>query len=542
MTKEENVTFEDLNLSKKTFDALMKMGFEAPSPIQAKTIPHLLAGKDVIGQAQTGTGKTAAFGIPIVEMVDPKAKTPQALILCPTRELAIQVAEEMNKIGLLQGVKALPIYGGQSISRQIDMLRRGVQVIVGTPGRVIDHLQRKTLKLHDLKMFVLDEADEMLDMGFSEDIEKIFKKSPEEKQCLLFSATMPKAILKLTTKYIKNGVNISITPDVLTAPKINQIFFEVRESEKIEVLTRLIESEESDLFLVFCHTKKEVDEVAMALMIRGFLASAIHGDYSQSQRESVMKKFKQNKIEVLVATDVAARGIDISNITHVINYSLPQDPERYVHRIGRTGRAGREGVAVTFVTRSEEKQLRMIERTAKTKLKRTPVPKVGDIITSRIDNITKQVEKFKKAKNYGEYEEYAQRLLDSGGEPMEILSTLLKLNIEGYDDDKKQLPAPGGQKYGQKQYGGRSGSGTEEGMAKLFVTIGKEHNVTPSEIVKHISQHAGVDGRKVGKIKILDRFTFVEVPIDKAEKVISAINKFMLSGKKVKASAAKDKK
>src|SRR3990167_2822607 len=320
MEKKEVIKFTDLGLSKEALQAVTSMGFEEPTPIQAKTIPILLKGKDAIGQAQTGTGKTAAYGIPIVEKIDPRNFMVQAIILTPTRELAIQVAEEMNKI-----------------------------------GRVIDHIERKTLRLNYIKIVVLDEADEMLDMGFVDDITTILKETPKERQTLLFSATMPDAILKIANRYMKQPERVTIASDTLTAPKINQIFYEVRQSEKTDALCRLIDVEDSDLFLVFCHTKREVDDVAADLKLRGYDAEAIHGDFSQSQREAVMKKFRESRIDVLVATDVAARGIDISNITHVINYSIPQNPESYVHRIGRTGRAGREGVAITFVTPREDR-------------------------------------------------------------------------------------------------------------------------------------------------------------------------------------------
>ncbi|MDP2690552.1 MAG: DEAD/DEAH box helicase, partial [Deltaproteobacteria bacterium] len=317
------------------------MGFEEPTPIQEKTIPVLLAGRDVIGQAQTGTGKTAAFGIPIVEKMDRHNFAVQALILAPTRELAIQAAEEMNKLGAFKRLHALPVYGGTSIERQIKALKKGAQIVVGTPGRVLDHIQRKTLSLKDVKIAVLDEADEMLDMGFLDDINRILAETPKERQTLLFSATMPEAILKISKRYMNSPEKIKIASDSLTAPKINQIFYEVRNQEKIEALTRLIDSDDSGRFLIFCHTKKEADDVSSDLRLRGYDAASMHGDFTQQQREAVLKSFKGGRIDVLVATDVAARGLDISDISHVINYSIPQDPESYVHRIGRTGRAGK---------------------------------------------------------------------------------------------------------------------------------------------------------------------------------------------------------
>ncbi|TAN61793.1 DEAD/DEAH box helicase, partial [bacterium] len=316
------------------------MGFEEPTPIQVKTIPVLLTGKDLIGQAQTGTGKTAAFGIPIIEKIDPLNKNVQALIIAPTRELAVQAAEEMNKLGKFSRLHAIPVYGGTSIERQISALRRGVHIVVGTPGRLIDHIERKTLLLKGVKVVVLDEADEMLDMGFVDDITRILSETPTERQTMLFSATMPDAILKISKRYMKTPEKIKITTDTLTAPSISQVFFEVRNEAKLDALSRLIDSYDSGRFLVFCHTKKEADEVAGSLKLKGYDADAMHGDFTQSQREAVLKRFKSGRVDVLVATDVAARGLDISDISHVVNYSIPQNPESYVHRIGRTGRAG----------------------------------------------------------------------------------------------------------------------------------------------------------------------------------------------------------
>jgi ATP-dependent RNA helicase DeaD len=344
--------FEDFNLSKETLKAIYEMGFEEPTPIQISAIPLILKGADIIGQAQTGTGKTAAFGMPIVEKCE-KGKTPFALILEPTRELAVQVAEEINRIGAVKRISALPLYGGSSIERQIKALKRGVEVIVGTPGRVIDHIQRKTLKLSDVKIVVLDEADEMLNMGFIEDIETILKTTPSERQTLLFSATMPLTIMNIAKRHMKNPEKIKVNTKELVVPKIRQIFYEVREEEKLKALSRLLDVEDPQLAIVFCHTKREVDEVATKLSQMGYNAGALHGDFTQQRREEVMKKFKGGIIDILVATDVAARGLDIQNVTHVINYSLPQDPERYIHRIGRTGRAGKTGIAITFVTPRE---------------------------------------------------------------------------------------------------------------------------------------------------------------------------------------------
>ena len=518
--------FTDLGLNKELLQAVASMGFEEPTPIQAKTIPLLLKGKDVIGQAQTGTGKTAAYGIPIVEKIDPRNFMVQAIILTPTRELAIQVAEEMNKIGRFRKIQAVPIYGGQSIERQIRSLRKGVQVVVGTPGRVIDHIERKTLRLNYIKIVVLDEADEMLDMGFVDDITTILKETPKERQTLLFSATMPDAILKIANRYMKQPERVTIVADTLTAPKINQIFYEVRQSEKTDALCRLIDVEDSDLFLVFCHTKREVDDVAADLKLRGYDAEAIHGDFSQSQREAVMKKFRESRIDVLVATDVAARGIDISNITHVINYSIPQNPESYVHRIGRTGRAGKEGIAITFVTPREERQLRLIQTGARTKIKRGKLPSMEEIREARIERLKERVQEFIDDKRLDTYLKMAGKISE-GLNPMELAAALLKFHLEGFGAEASAgVPS-------------LDETGAPPGMVRLFITVGRQQKVQPRDIVKLIAEKAGISGKAIGNIQILDKFTFVEVPKDSAEKVIEAVQQGMIGGRKISAAPAR---
>ncbi|MGE5673855.1 MAG: DEAD/DEAH box helicase, partial [Mycobacterium leprae] len=376
---EEKFTFRNLGLSDKALKALDDMGFEEPSPIQRETIPLLLAGKDVIGQAQTGTGKTAAFGVPIIERMNPRLRSVQALVLTPTRELAIQVAEEIAKIGKYTRAKTIAIYGGQSIERQIRSLHFGVDVVIGTPGRVMDHMRRGTLDIKNVKMVVLDEADEMLDMGFVEDIEFILNETPAERQTLLFSATMPDEIKRLAVRYMHSPEHIAVSPAQLTVPQIDQVFFEVRPSFKVEALCRVLDMDNVERGICFCRTKKGVDELVEGLQARGYLVEGIHGDMNQAQRTRVMSRFKEGGIELLVATDVAARGLDISDVTHVFNYDIPQDPESYVHRIGRTGRAGRTGTAVTFISSREFGQLRLIERAIKHHIQRRPLPSVADV-------------------------------------------------------------------------------------------------------------------------------------------------------------------
>ena len=364
MTTSQMNLFGEIQLDKKIVTALADMGFEEPSPIQSQTIPIVLSGSDVIGQAQTGTGKTAAFGIPIMQNITDARKI-QALIMTPTRELAIQVSEELGKIGRIKRIRSLPVYGGQPIDRQIRALKMGVQVIIGTPGRLLDHIKRGTIKLDGIKFLVLDEADEMLDMGFVEDIETIIKNIPAERQTLLFSATMPKPILRLAEKYMNKPQLVTVSKEKLTVPLIDQFYFET--NDKLDALCRVLDVEDTDKTIIFCRTKKGVDELVNALGNRGYLAEGLHGDLSQNQRDRVMKKFREGKSDILIATDVAARGLDIENISHSINYDIPQDPESYVHRIGRTGRAGNKGTAMTFITPREFRQLKLIEKIAKTK-------------------------------------------------------------------------------------------------------------------------------------------------------------------------------
>lgn len=372
--------FENLNLSSTTLKSLKRIGFEETTPIQEQTIPLSMQGKDIIGQAQTGTGKTAAFGIPLIEKINTRNKNIQSLVIAPTRELAIQVSEELFKLGYEKHVQVLSVFGGQDISRQIRALKKKPAIIVGTPGRLLDHIHRKTIKLQDIHTVVLDEADEMLNMGFIEDIEKILESVPEERQTLLFSATMPERIRQIAIKFMKDPETVRIKAKEMTVPQIDQFFVKVEEKDKFDALTRLLDYQSPDLAIVFGRTKRRVDEVAEALSIRGYTAEGIHGDLSQAKRLSVLRKFKEGSIDVLVATDVAARGLDISGVTHVYNFDIPQDPESYVHRIGRTGRAGKTGMAITFVAPREMGYLRTVEETTKRRMKRMQVPSIAEAI------------------------------------------------------------------------------------------------------------------------------------------------------------------
>lgn len=419
-------TFYEFGLHHLITRALTEMGFEEATPIQKETIPIALSGKDLIGQAQTGTGKTAAFGVALIEKIDIASDDIQGLVLTPTRELAIQVAEELNKIGHLKGVHALPIYGGQDIGRQIKALKRRPQIIVATPGRFMDHMRRKTIRLHAIEMVVLDEADEMLNMGFVEDIETILAELPERRQTLLFSATMPKQIQALAERFLTNPEMVKVKASEITVPNIEQYYIELQEKQKFDTLCRLLDIHSPELAIVFGRTKRRVDELAEALNKRGYDAEGIHGDLNQAKRDSVMRKFKAKTIEVLVATDVAARGLDISGVTHVYNFDIPQDPESYVHRVGRTGRAGKSGLAVTFVTPREMSHLRTIEQVAKRKLVRKPVPTLAEAIESQ-QKVT--IEKLLAVVEEGQIEAYkaiSERLLEEI-DSVTLLSAAMKL-------------------------------------------------------------------------------------------------------------------
>jgi ATP-dependent RNA helicase DeaD len=424
----DQLVFEDLDISKEIKKAIVDMGFEEATPIQSLTIPKVLEGKDVIGQAQTGTGKTAAFGIPVLEKIYEPDNSVQAIILCPTRELSIQVAEELAKLAMhMKKVKVLPIYGGQPIGRQIRALNKGVHIVIGTPGRVMDHLERRTLKLDGVETVVLDEADEMLDMGFREDIEHILKFVPKKRQTLLFSATMSKTILRLTKQYQNNPELIKVAHHKITAPEIEQSYFEVKEKMKLEVLCRLMDIHDIKLSLVFCNTKRRVDRLVKDLKTRGYFVDGIHGDMRQSQRDKVMNKFRQGRIDILVATDVAARGIDVANIDVVFNYDVPNDNEYYVHRIGRTGRAGQKGQSFTFVSGKEIYKLRDIQRFTKTKIHQQKIPSDHEIEKLKTDIMLERVKTSIEDNNLEKYVHMVERLIEVGYTSVDISAALIKM-------------------------------------------------------------------------------------------------------------------
>ena len=530
----ETVRFEEMGLSEEIQKAVRYMGFEEASPIQAKAIPAMISGIDLIGQAQTGTGKTAAFGIPILEKVDPKLKKLQAIVLCPTRELAIQVADEIRNLSrYMHGIKVLPIYGGQDIVKQIRSLKSGTQIVIGTPGRVMDHMRRKTMKLDFVHTVVLDEADDMLNMGFREDIEFVLSGVPEERQTVLFSATMPKPIMEITKKFQNNAKVIKVTKKELTVPNIEQYYYDVKPKKKEEVLSRLLDIYSPRLSVVFCNTKKQVDLLVNALLGRGYFAAGLHGDMKQEQRDRVMQGFRTGKTEILVATDVAARGIDVDEVEAVFNYDLPQDDEYYVHRIGRTGRAGREGRAFSFVSGKEVYKLKEIQRYCKTKIYAQKVPSLNDVANTKMENILDDVERVIEQEDLDMMiNAIEERVNNSEFTAMDMAAAFLKICC-GMTEDNKTTEE-------NDWEFGDTGAG-EDGMVRLFINIGKKQRVRPGDILGAIAGESGMDGKLIGTIDMYDKYTFVEVPREYAREVLNAMKNVKIKGKTVAVEPANQK-
>ena len=530
----ETVRFEEMGLSEEIQKAVRYMGFEEASPIQAKAIPAMISGIDLIGQAQTGTGKTAAFGIPLLQKVDPKSKKLQAIALCPTRELAIQVADEIRNLSrYMHGIKVLPIYGGQDIVKQIRSLKSGTQIVIGTPGRVMDHMRRKTMKLDFVHTVVLDEADEMLNMGFREDIEFVLSGVPEERQTVLFSATMPKPIMEITKKFQNNAKVIKVTKKELTVPNIEQYYYDVKPKKKEEVLSRLLDIYSPRLSVVFCNTKKQVDLLVNALLGRGYFAAGLHGDMKQEQRDRVMQGFRTGKTEILVATDVAARGIDVDEVEAVFNYDLPQDDEYYVHRIGRTGRAGREGRAFSFVSGKEVYKLKEIQRYCKTKIYAQKVPSLNDVANTKMENILDDVERVIEQEDLDMMiNAIEERVNNSEFTAMDMAAAFLKICC-GMTEDNKTTEE-------NDWEFGDTGAG-EDGMVRLFINIGKKQRVRPGDILGAIAGESGMDGKLIGTIDMYDKYTFVEVPREYAREVLNAMKNVKIKGKTVAVEPANQK-
>lgn len=523
------MTFEEMCLDTRIMRAIAEMGFEQPSPIQAQSIPIAVEGKDMIGQARTGTGKTASFGIPMLQRINPKDKNLQAIVLCPTRELAIQSANEIRKLAkFLHGIKVLPIYGGQEISKQIRSLKGGVQIVIGTPGRVMDHLRRHTLKPQTVDIVVLDEADEMLNMGFREDIETILGQLPEERQTMLFSATMPKPILEIAKRYLHEPEIVKVIQKELTVPKIEQYYYEVNPRKKNEVLSRLLDMYDPSLSLVFCNTKRKVDELVTDLKGRGYFAEGLHGDMKQSQRDRVMNGFRNGRTDILVATDVAARGIDVDDVEAVFNYDVPQDDEYYVHRIGRTGRAGREGRAFTLVVGKEIYKLKDIQRYCKTKIRRQPIPSVNDVAAIKVEKLLEQAGELIATDGLGRMMDLLEEYLDgSDYSATEMAAALLAMQLG--ETSTQTLP--------KEEFGD---TGAEPGMVRMFMNIGKKDRVRIGDILGAVAGESGMEGALVGTIDMYDNFSFVEVPQEYAAAVLEAMNHSKIKGRRVNMEPAKN--
>jgi ATP-dependent RNA helicase DeaD len=508
---------KDLGLSESSLKAINKKGFEEATEIQSMTIPVMLRDDtNIIAQAQTGTGKTAAFGLPLIEMIDPKLKSVQALILAPTRELAIQVAEEINSLKGEKKLVIVPIYGGQSIDQQLRRLKKGVHIVVGTPGRIIDHINRKTLKLHDIQHLILDEADEMLNMGFVDDMEEIMKHTNEDKRTLLFSATMPSRIKVLAKKYMGAYEVLTVKNKQLTTNLTNQIYFEVKPHDKFEALCRIVDIEDDFYGLVFCRTKNDVDTVASHLNDRGYSAEAIHGDISQAIRERTLAKFRKKNVNILVATDVAARGIDVNDLTHVINYALPYDPESYVHRIGRTGRAGKEGTAITFITPNEYNKLMSIQRFAHADIKKSRIPTVDDIIQNKKQKISDDLNAIMSNEIDNKFYDWAKSMLDEN-DPTHTLAAILN---HCYDEELNS------NSYGEiHEFTGKGRQLDKQGKARLFVALGKKDKLTPKKLVDLVVNKVKMNAKEIKDVQVMDNFSFMNVPFDKAEQIVKSFKK-----------------
>ena len=564
----EKRPFSELGLSPEILKAVDKMGFEEASPIQTAVIPHGLAGRDVVGQSATGSGKTAAFAIPAIEKVDVTLKKVQVLVLCPTRELAVQVAEECGKLGSFKkGLMEVPIYGGQSYERQFRALAAGAQVVIGTPGRVMDHMERGTLRLDSLKVVVLDEADRMLDMGFRDDIERILSSVPEQRQCLFFSATMPRGIQELIKRYTRDPEWVKIESHAQNAPKVEQIYFEVDRRSKIEVLTRLIDLHDFRFGIIFCSTKIMVDELDEHLHARGYSVDRLHGDITQAQRTRVMDKFRRRGFEFLIATDVAARGLDVDDLEVVFNFDLPNDAEDYTHRIGRTGRAGKTGMAFTFVSGREIYKLQGMMHYARLKIRRERVPSLDEVEEAKGNVFFQKLRATLEEKQFKSHDQMVDRLLEMGYTSTDIASALIHL-MQGETAEPAKKPAKvraehiaaneappavsptparrdagpppkaaaSGDKFAaqKRSYERKPRTGREPGFTVVSFNVGRQHLVTPADLVGKIAGVTRLPAHAVGAIDIHEDHTHVDVASEHAELVVGK-----LAGIRIKSQSLK---
>jgi ATP-dependent RNA helicase DeaD len=542
-------TFADLGLRPELLTALAGLGYEEPTPIQAEAIPPLITGRDLLGQAATGTGKTAAFALPLLQHlpVGTRPKRPSALVLVPTRELAIQVSEAVHRYGKELNARVLPIYGGQPIFRQLGALDRGVDVVVATPGRALDHIGRGTLPLDGLKVVVLDEADEMLDMGFAEDIEAILQSTPAERQTVLFSATMPPRIDGMARRHLRDPVKIHMgrgQAGAGQAPLVRQVAYVVPRAFKTATLGRILDVESPAAAIVFCRTRDEVDQIAGTLNGRGYRAEALHGGMTQEQRDRVMGRLRAGTADLIVATDVAARGLDIDQLTHVVNYEVPSAPDSYVHRIGRVGRAGREGVAITLVEPREHRMLKTIERVTKQRITVEKVPTTADLRSRRLELTRAAVEEAIIEDDFDGYRVVVESLADKY-DVMEVALAAVKLAHEASgpvadDEDIPEVMPKGGDRPVKPAKGPRPPRPPSGGTTRLFIGAGRSAGVRPQDIVGAIAGETRLSGRDIGAIEIADRFTLVEVPLGAADEVVTALRASTIKGKKATVRRANE--
>lgn len=565
-TKTSDIGFSDLGLPEPLLKSLSELGYETPSPIQAESIPHLLEGKDLLGQAQTGTGKTAAFALPMLTTLDPKKTYPQLLVLAPTRELAIQVAEAFQRYSRNMGFSVLPIYGGQSYDNQLRQLKRGTQIIVGTPGRVMDHIRRGTLKLDKLQALVLDEADEMLRMGFIDDVEWVLKHTPKQRQIALFSATMPKEIEKIANTYLDNPAHVKIANKTASASTIRQRYSLVNNNQKLEAFARVLEVEDFDGVIVFVRTKVATVDVAEKLSARGYRCQALNGDIPQNQREQIVDKIKRGRLDILVATDVVARGLDIERISHVINYDIPLDTESYIHRIGRTGRAGRNGEAILFVTPRERRLFNAIERATKSPMEAMEIPKASDVNKKRALNFKQKIVDTIGHSDLTLYRQLITEFIQESDHDTETIAAALAAIAQGgkslFESEKEFAPSKkaferGGHEGGRDRdrssrrdnssRSGRKDNNRDDGRGKrrransedmrsYRIDIGRNDGVKPGNIVGAIANEANMDSKNIGHIKISDSHTTVDLPKTMPKAALNKLKKAYVCGKPMNIS------
>jgi ATP-dependent RNA helicase DeaD len=551
MTDTVDVTFKDLNLPTQLLQALEKVGYEKPSPIQAKSIPLLLDGHDLLGQAQTGTGKTAAFALPMLANIDPDENFTQLLVLAPTRELAIQVAEAFQVYASFsKKIRVLPVYGGQSYDNQIRQLKRGVQVVVGTPGRIIDHIKRKTLKLDKLRFLVLDEADEMLRMGFIDDVELILSHAPAERQTALFSATMPDAIKKITKRYLKNPEHVKIESTVSSASMIKQRYCQVAGHHKLEALTRIMEVEEFDGMIIFVRTKTATVELADKLTARGYDVEPLNGDIPQNARERTVEKLKRGDIDILVATDVVARGLDVERVSHVINFDIPYDTESYVHRIGRTGRAGRTGDAILFISHREKRLLFAIEKATKQRIENMDIPSISQLNESRLVRFKQSIVEAMKDESIESYIIMAALAKVAQGDEPLLLKESDRPDLHSkptFNDRNDRGDRDNGRRQGRNERNERGrndrndrkprqprGNSTpDEGMQRFRIEVGHSHGAKPGNIVGAIANEANISSKNIGAIEIYDNFTTVDLPKGMPNETKETLMKTRVAGQRL---------